>query len=378
MADKKYSALKIAATYVGTVVGAGFASGQEVLQFFAYFGIRGLLGLVVATVLFIVLGYAVLLIGHRLQAHSHLPVIRHAGGPLVGKVVDGITTIFLFGALAVMAAGAGAIFREEYHLPALVGSSILIAATLATVLLGITQVINAISFVAPLLLATVLGVSLFALFTNPSSVVANLGWSDVARAAAPFWPLAALLYATYNLVLSIAVLAPLGSLSREENLLPGAALGGAGLGLGAGAITLALLAAAPDVSAWEVPMLQIAGGLAPVARTVYSIILLAEIYTTGVSSLYGFTARLAEPDSKRFSYLAVIASALALIAAQSGFSRLVAFLFPLVGYAGLLLVGGLAYHFIRQNLAVSLPELFFRGLLPLARKTLPFKKKDDS
>ncbi|GFN22181.1 YkvI family membrane protein [Thermanaeromonas sp. C210] len=378
MAAKQYSELKIAATYIGTVVGAGFASGQEVLQFFAYFGIRGLLGLVVATILFIVLGYAVLLFSHRLQAHSHLPIIRHAGGPLVGKVVDGITTFFLFGALAVMAAGAGAIFREEYHLPALVGSSILIAATLATVLLGITQVINAISFVAPLLLATVLGVSLFALFTNPSSVVANLAWSDVPRAAAPFWPLAAVLYASYNLVLSIAVLAPLGSLSREENLLPGAILGGAGLGLGAGAITLALLAAAPDVTAWEVPMLQIAGGLAPVARTLYSIILLAEIYTTGVSSLYGFTARLAEPESRRFSYLAVIASAVALIAAQSGFSRLVAFLFPLVGYGGLLLVGGLAYYFFRQRLVLPVAELALRGLLPLARKAFLFKKKDDS
>ncbi|MGI9952248.1 hypothetical protein V3F56_07785 [Moorellaceae bacterium AZ2] len=378
MADKQYSVLKIAATYIGTVVGAGFASGQEVLQFFGYFGFRGLLGLGVATGLFIFFGYTVLLVSHRLQAHSHLPVIRHAGGPLVGKVVDGITTFFLFGALAVMAAGAGAIFREEYRLPALMGSSILIAATLATVLLGINQVINAISFVAPLLMATVLGLSLFALFRNPSSLLTNLYWSDVPRAAAPFWPLAAVLYASYNLVLSVAVLAPLGTLSREENLLPGAALGGVGLGLGAGAITLALLAAAPDVTVWEVPMLQIAGGLAPVARTFYSVILLAEIYTTGVSSLYGFTARLAEPESRRFSYLAIIASAVALIAAQSGFSRLVAVLFPLVGYGGLLLVGALAYHFIRQNLAVPLPELFFRGLLPLARKTLPFKKKDDS
>ncbi|KUK12325.1 MAG: hypothetical protein XD51_0760 [Moorella sp. 60_41] len=377
MADKKYSALKIAAAYVGTVVGAGFASGQEVLQFFAYFGLQGLLGLALATVLFIVLGYAVLLMGHSLQARSHLPVIRHAGGPLVGKLVDGITTFFLFGALAVMAAGAGAIFREEYHLPALLGSSILIAVTLATVLLGIGQVINAISFVAPALLATVLGVSLFAIFTNPSSVLANLAWSDVPRAAAPFWPLAALLYASYNLVLSVAVLAPLGSLSRKENLLPGAALGGTGLGLGAGAITLALLATAPDVIAWEVPMLQIAGVLAPVARTLYSVILLAEIYTTAVSSLYGFTARLAESDSNRFSYLAVIASAVALIAAQSGFSRLVAFLFPLVGYGGLLLVGGLAYHFIRKKAGGRVPAFFLRGLIPAARKTFPSKKRDE-
>ena len=34
MENKKVTILKVAATYIGTVVGAGFASGQETLQFF--------------------------------------------------------------------------------------------------------------------------------------------------------------------------------------------------------------------------------------------------------------------------------------------------------------------------------------------------------
>ncbi|MCG0278726.1 MAG: hypothetical protein L5656_09395 [Thermanaeromonas sp.] len=374
---KRYSIFKIAAAYIGTVVGAGFASGQEVLQFFGYFGLWGLAGIALATGLFIFFGYQVLNLSHHLKAHSHLPVMRHAGGPWLGKAVDGITTFFLFGALAVMAAGAGAIFLEEYCLPALLGSTLLIAVTLVTVLLGISQVITAISFVAPLLVATVLGVSLLTIFKNPASLLTNLSWSEVPRAAAPFWPLAALLYASYNLILAIGVLAPLGSLNRQKSLLPGAALGGLGLGLGAGAITLALLATAPEVTAWEVPMLQIAGNLAPWTRTFYSVILLAEIYTTAVSSLYGFTARLAKPESKRFSRLAIMASLVALVAAQLGFSRLVATLFPLVGYGGLLLLGALAYYFLRENLPVMLSNFFLKRLLPTwARKVLPIKKKN--
>lgn len=35
------STFKVAATYIGTVVGAGFATGQEVLQFFNRFGAMG-------------------------------------------------------------------------------------------------------------------------------------------------------------------------------------------------------------------------------------------------------------------------------------------------------------------------------------------------
>jgi len=42
MKKNTMSTFKIAATYIGTIVGAGFATGQETLQFFAPFGITGI------------------------------------------------------------------------------------------------------------------------------------------------------------------------------------------------------------------------------------------------------------------------------------------------------------------------------------------------
>lgn len=349
---KQYSTWQIAATYIGTVVGAGFASGQEVLQFFGYFGLRGILGLILATALFIFFGYTVLRLGFQLKAESHLEVMHRAGGAFIGRIVDAVTTFFLFGVLAVMAAGSGAIFRQEFHLPVLLGSSLLIAITLVTVLAGIEKVIGSISMVAPVLIASVLGISLAMVVKNLPALVANLYWEETYRAAVSSWPLAALLYASYNLVLSIAVLGPLGALARQERLLPGAFLGGLGLGLGAIAITLALITTAPAVTALEVPMLHIAGSFSPVLRIFYSAVLLAEIYTTAVSSLYGFAARLAGPGGNNFRRLAIGASAVALAASQAGFSRLVATLFPLVGYAGFLLLGALAYYVLKEILAL--------------------------
>lgn len=44
--QKGISTFKVAATYIGTVVGAGFTSGQEMLQFFAVFGIRALTAMI--------------------------------------------------------------------------------------------------------------------------------------------------------------------------------------------------------------------------------------------------------------------------------------------------------------------------------------------
>lgn len=50
------NSVRIGLTYAGTVIGAGFASGQELLQFFASYGWFGLLGVCVATILFTVFG----------------------------------------------------------------------------------------------------------------------------------------------------------------------------------------------------------------------------------------------------------------------------------------------------------------------------------
>ncbi|WKB35304.1 hypothetical protein QS257_17090 [Terrilactibacillus sp. S3-3] len=43
---------QIAATYIGTIVGAGFASGKEVIQFFTQFGEFGTLGVAASGALF--------------------------------------------------------------------------------------------------------------------------------------------------------------------------------------------------------------------------------------------------------------------------------------------------------------------------------------
>ena len=49
-------ALAISMAFIGLIVGAGFASGQEALQYFVAFGTWGIVGAVVASALMIVTG----------------------------------------------------------------------------------------------------------------------------------------------------------------------------------------------------------------------------------------------------------------------------------------------------------------------------------
>lgn len=362
------SPYKIAATYIGTIIGAGFASGQEVLQFFGHFGLWGIIGLAIAAILFAMFGYAMLELGRRLRANSHLPVIKHAGGCRVGVAIDGVITFFLFGGVGVMAAGSGAIFAQEYGMSALLGNFAMLAITLVTVLVGISGVISAMSFLVPVLVAAILVIGSATVTANPAAFWGNLDWFQPGRAAVPFWLLSALLYVSYNLVIGVAVLAPLGPLTSQAKLRSGAIWGGAGLGIGALAITAALITHMPAASRYEVPMLFIADEMSPVFRSGYGVVLLVGIFTTAVGSLYGFCARLTSPGTRQFRWLAVGTSLASFFTAQVGFSRLVGILFPLVGFAGLLLLGAIANVMTRDYRANLLLRL---GIKPAYKKGAP-------
>ena len=111
------STWKIAATYIGTVVGAGFATGQEILQFFVRFGKPGLLGILLAAVLFVFFGSVIMGLGNRLNARSHLEIIRYSSGRFWGNIADALIPFFLFGSLTAMMAGTGALLRQQLGLP---------------------------------------------------------------------------------------------------------------------------------------------------------------------------------------------------------------------------------------------------------------------
>lgn len=342
--QKGISTFKVAATYIGTVVGAGFASGQEMLQFFAVFGIRGLLGIILVTALFIVFGYIIMEMGKELGAESHLEIIRHTGGRFLGPIIDYLITFFLFGALTAMIAGAGALVNQQFGLSPLWGNALMAVFTVATVLTGIKGVINSVSAVVPFLVTSVIGISIISVFFIPPATDENILVSESTSVLITNWLWAAILYISYNMVLSISVLGSLGVEAKDKKAIRnGAVLGGIGLGAAAIAIYLAVEKNLDAVQGVEIPMIFIAGRISYVLQTVYAVVLVAEIYTTAVGSLYGFAARVSDMDSKKARYYIIGTAALALVASQFGFSNLVRYLYPVVGYGGVVMLAALVF-----------------------------------
>lgn len=349
---KGISRFTIAATYVGTVVGAGFATGQEVLRFFTHFGANSLFAVVFATALFAVLGGVILRIGHHVRADSHVPIVEAVTGPLAGRLLDLVITFFLFGGSAVMFAGSGAVFAEHWHLNRFLGTLVMAGVAGGTVMLGLRGVVASISAVAPVLIALVTVISIGALVSN-GLPPANLAWNRPDLAATGLWPISLFLYVSYNLVLSVSVLGPLGKEAKDADTAGwGGVIGGLALGIGIFFINLALISGLPGTAQYEVPMLHLARGFPAWIAAVYSVVLWAEVYTTAVAGLYGLSARFSPPGSHRFRIVVPLATVGALLLSQMGFARMVGVLFPAVGWLGLLLVGGLLWHAVRPRLTL--------------------------
>ena len=343
-----FGAFKIGAAYIGTVIGAGFASGQEVLQFFSAYGWLGIAGTVLSSLLFFFFGYSVLLFGYKLQAKSHVDIVRFTNGKVLGFVIDGIITLFLFGALAAMIAGAGAIIHEEFAISPLWGTIAMAVITLITVITGTRGVVNAISSVVPFLLLSVLFISLYSLAKNPISE-SEVHLSAELAGATPNWLLSAVNYASYNMVIAIAVLAPIGAKAKnKKKLFWGAFFGALGLGIGIIAIYFCVLTNIGDVFDMEVPMVEIASKISKFVKYAFAIVLFAEVYTTAVGNLYGFARR--APLNIPKIWIMVITTILAFLVAQLGFSNMVRYLYPAVGYGGLLFFLGVIYvWFAKRN-----------------------------
>lgn len=349
MKKNSVSALKIAAAYIGTVVGAGFATGQEILQFFARFGIGGLWGILISTLLFIVFGVIIMEIGFLISAESHLDILRHSGGKSFSGIMDYMISFFLFTSLTAMMAGSGALFAQQFGLPGTLGSIVMAVLTLITVLGGVSGVINSISAVVPFLLISVIGISIFSITQNPPGFQTALAANE--KSFIGSWPLAAVLYASYNIVMSISVLGSLGAHAKDKKALRmGALLGGLGLGVASVMISLALSGRIDQIKDLDVPLLYIAKGISPVIQFAFSVVLIAEVYTTAVGALYGLSARIANteiPLSQNSKIIGI--TAMAFLAGLFGFSNIVKHIYPLVGYCGLILLIKLLYVKIKAS-----------------------------
>jgi uncharacterized membrane protein YkvI len=324
--------LQIAFTYIGTVVGAGFATGQEILQFFTRFGSWGVLTIALSTGLFIWLGAKMMLIANEIKAKSYEDLNKVLFGESAGKWISLFMLVVLFGVNAVMLAGAGSIFSEHLNVSYQSGLLVTIVGCFFLLRRGMNAILTVNAIVVPImLLFTVIVV--IDTFHSPGSdrwLLLGSDYSIWAVWASPF------LYTAFNLAMSQAVLVPLGAaVTNRRTILLGSWVGGIGIGFLLLAGHYALSAQMPGITQYAIPMGGIARQLGPGIQWIYLFLIFAEIFTTLIADVYGLTLQLQVRIKWPREMLIIGILVFCYLASQFGFSPLMSTLYPIFGLVSL-------------------------------------------
>lgn len=331
--------IQIAGAFVSLVVGAGFASGQEIMQYFTSFGLVSVFGCIVATIIFTMLGMTLAQIGSDLQTTSHKEGIHFIGGRFFGPVLDQLISFVLFGIAVVMLAGAGSTFNQMYSMDASVGSLLMALLVVVTLMLNAESIIKMLAALMPYLLGIIFILLIYSLFTMNYPISELNAIAKSQSSATPHWFSGAVIYVSYNIAGGAAMLIVMGGTATNRKVARrGGALGGIILGLLIMLINIALFVKMDIVAGVEMPTLELAKQIHPAVGIIMSFVLLAMIYSTAVGTLYILAVRIVKPDRFAFkvavNLLCIVGFAISLV----GFTTLISKLYVVMGYLGIGLI----------------------------------------
>lgn len=334
--------LKIGSAFIGIIVGAGFASGQEILQYFTSFGYMGIAAAIISTALFAYLGMTLTRLGSRVQAASHRGVIYKISGKYLGPIVDGVIIFTLFGTAVVMIAGAGSILHQQFNLPPFVGSLLLVILAVITVMLNVDKVIAVIGSITPFLILAIILIGAYSMFTMDTSLAELEPFAKEQTSAVSSWWLAGINYASFNVTFGAAMTLVMGgSIKNEKTAALGGLVGGLVLGVLIMLSHFAIFSKVDQIAHVDMPMLQIVTDISPSLSIFMTIILFGMIFNTGVSMIYSFVARFVDMNTKKANTFTIVTALAAFGASFAGFTVLVNWFYPVVGYLGFFLIAAL-------------------------------------
>ncbi|WP_454190461.1 YkvI family membrane protein [Paenibacillus sp. Marseille-Q7038] len=338
-----FKVLQVAFTYIGTIVGAGFATGQEILQFFSEYGKWATLTIVLSSILFIWLGTKMMLIAHDSGAHSYEDLNRKLFGEKVGKWISFFTLFVLIGVNSVMLAGAGSVFVEHLHLTYQTGLIITLIGTYLLLGRGIKAILQMNSVIVPFMLLLSLMI-LISTIQHPSA--SNFIRLEPDRSMFATW-LSPLLYTSFNLAMAQAILVPLGSQLKDRNVIKyGGMIGGIGIGCMLMTAHFAISAYMPGIRQFEIPMGSIAFALGAAIQIVYIVLIFLEIFSTFVADIYGITLQVRQHIQVSPKLITLLIMLTCYLVSQFGFSSLLSILYPVYGLLAIIWV----FHLIKSPL----------------------------
>ncbi|MCK8826851.1 GerAB/ArcD/ProY family transporter [Natroniella acetigena] len=333
--------MKITVTYIGAVIGAGFASGQEIFQFFIIYRNNGLLGIILAGIIFSILGVNIVYIGKNLSVANYQQLFYRLAGKKLGCVADFFFSLFLFGSLVVMLAGSKEIVAFLFS----INSNIALLVSIVIVVLANYYGLEGIMKLNLVLIPFLIIVTLLVINGLVTGFEIDLTTVDFELE----WIFSSLVYSGYNLILGLTVLLPLADKAEKRELTLGVIAGGLLLGLLAFLIGYVLNQFYPQVLNTEIPMLEIISQHRKDLYHIYAVTLWLAMLTTASCNLYGLLDRIESTVKLTRQKILIILMVLIGPISNLSFARLIEWIYPQLGKASLGLLSLLIINYLCQD-----------------------------
>ena len=338
--------------FIGVVVGAGFASGQEAMQYFVAFGEWGLWGIALAAALMMVTGVSILQLGSYFQAVEHTAVYNKIASPVTAKILDWSTLITLFSIGFVMFAGGGSNINQQFpSIPVWVGGTVMLILVLLVGLMDVDRVTRVIGTITPFIIVFVVLATGYTILTADVDFASLNTWAiDNVNTSLPNWWLSALNYTGLNVMTAVSMSIVIGG-----NFLDNRAVGIGGLIGGflylilLALLVFALFFEAKDVNGEDMPVLKLITGIHPVLGILMTFVIYGMVFNTAIGMFYALGKRLTRNNPKRFYPVYAASCIIGFILSFIGFQSLVSNVYPVLGYLGLLMIVVMVYNRIKNR-----------------------------
>lgn len=322
-------------------IGSGFATGQEVLQYFASYGFWGIFGTGTVLLLVLVVGFTIFAkIGNEQQFDKPTQLFQFLGGKILGTLLDYFYIVFMFLLFTMMIAGGGALFEEHYGISGYLGGIAVAIVVSITALFGLRNLIGIIGRIGPLIVIIAIALGIFGIIrgsdglTEGHAMVADL---EIIQASSHWLP-AGISYAGVVIMMLAPFVGALGKRVASRKLaIRGGAMGGIMFTAGCIIVGLGLLANISRVYNVEIPLMVLARDLNPLIASFISVVILAGIYTTAVPLLWAVASRFYDDSTTGFKIVTIVTAIVgSIIGLLIPFAELVNWIFSASGYVGVL------------------------------------------
>jgi Uncharacterized membrane protein len=348
--------LILAGAVVAFTIGSGFATGQEIVQYYTAYGAQNILVLAIFVIAFLYYNFNFAKAGAEERFEKANDIYKYYCGKYLGTFYDYYSTLFCYMSLWVMVGGAGKTLNEAYGLPVWIGAVILIILTVITVIGGLNSLVDAIGIVGPAIVVLCIAIGLITFVRDAGNVSAGLeviktgaykgaASGETIKNAGANWLISGLSYAGFVLLWFASFTSALAMKNKKKDLQQGIIWGTVALAIAIVVVSFGQIAnintGSDGLYVWNagIPNLILANSIVPIFSKIFAIVVFAGIYTTAVPLLYNPSSRFAKEGTPAFKMLTVVLAMVGLLVGLFlDFRVLVNIIYVLNGYVGAVLI----------------------------------------